>query len=288
MSEEQRAINQRISRHVPRHAWQSTVPIVVAVPPAVHQLGSGTLFQVADRQFIVTAGHVIRSAHKSGATIGVGTTTDDDLIAITGDWICTVPSEGSGEDPYDVAVYPLPSPTADRLQDMQFLRIRDVDFDDPGPRAVFTVFGYPGLWSSASRAVEDRVIVKPLEYTTYAYDGDSKGLRGYRSDLHLLLAAGPEHNTREDGSSIEFRDRSGQPARFPIGLKGMSGCSVWHVGNLDVPIERWADRPAHVVGVETGVYQSSGVITASRWAIVTTLIHKAFPELRRWIELWRP
>ena len=38
----------------------------------------------------------------------------------------------------------------------------------------------------------------------------------------------------------------------------------------------------------TGSVVTSGAITASRWVVVTTLIHSAYPDLRRSIELWTP
>jgi hypothetical protein len=284
----QESVNARIRPHIPSHAWLSTVAIVAANRPAVYQIGSGTLFQIADSHFLVTAGHVIRAANRHGKTIGLADTGSDHLIGLTGEAMCSVPREGSDSDPYDVAVLALHAAVADKLSAKRFLRIGDVSFADPGPKAVFTIFGYPGLWSKPIQGEtdEDRLIIKPLEFTTYAYDGDTTALTGYEARLHLLLAAGAEYATNQDGSVLDFRDRFGQPARLPIGLKGISGCSVWHVGDLAVPIERWADRPAAVVGVETGVYQSSGVITASRWAVVTTLIHEAFPNLRRSIEVW--
>src|SRR6266404_691507 len=67
----QARVNKRISDFIPRDAWQSTVAIVVAKRPAVHLLGTGSLFQIADRHFVVTAAHVIRLAHEYDRTIGI-------------------------------------------------------------------------------------------------------------------------------------------------------------------------------------------------------------------------
>lgn len=215
MNEQQRlqeAINRGIQTNVPSRAWESTVAIVVAHPPAVSQLGSGTLFQVADRHFLVTASHVIRLAHKHRKTIGIAATGNDNLIAVAGNWMCSTPSEGPGIDPhdpdnadaFDVAVHLLPDETVAKLRSMRFLRIGDVYFSDPGPKAVYTLFGYPGVWSEPTRTSEERLIVKPLEFTTYAYDGDVAELRGFKPQLHLLLSAGPEYLTAPDGSKMEF------------------------------------------------------------------------------------
>jgi hypothetical protein len=114
----------------------------------------------------------------------------------------------------------------DKLQGQQFLRLSDVAADDPGPKAVFMIFGFPGMWSKSTGEDDEPMSVKPLELTTYAYVGDTQRLTDYDPRLHLLLAATPQYVTARDGTPIRFRDRFGQEARFPIALKGVSGCSV--------------------------------------------------------------
>src|SRR5215203_933351 len=99
----QAAINRDIQTTVPSRAWESTVAIVVAHPPAVSQLGCGTLFQIADRHFLVTASHVVRLAHRHGKTIGITATGNDNLIAVAGNWMCSTPADGPGVDPHDPA-----------------------------------------------------------------------------------------------------------------------------------------------------------------------------------------
>lgn len=75
-----------------------------------------------------------------------------------------------------------------------------------------------------------------------------------------------------------FQDRDGQPATFPRDLRGISGCPVWAIGDLVRPVAEW--RPPRVAGVQTGAYQGSEVIRATRWVAVTTLLTEAFPNLR--------
>ena len=289
MSDEQRTINARVSAHVPTHAWDSTVAIVIATPPTVRLFGTGVLFQIADSPFLVTAGHIAHFAHTYRKTIGLGATGHERVIPIvSGGFTSSVPAQGMEDDPYDVAVYPIPPDMAEKLHRKRFLRIGDVSSDDPGPKAVFSVFGYPGVWCDPSIPAEERMDARAFEFTTYAYDGDTTTFTGYQPRLHLLLSAGTEYMTWPDGSTADFRDRKGQPVPFPRGLKGISGAGVWHVGDLAVPLDKWGACPARLVGVDTGVYHASGAITATRWAVVTTVIHKAFPDLRRSIELWMP
>ena len=74
MNEQQRLraqLNTRVSAKIPSEAWASIVPIVIANPPSVSLLGTGSLFDAAGERFVVTAAHVIRTAHGHGKTIGI-------------------------------------------------------------------------------------------------------------------------------------------------------------------------------------------------------------------------
>lgn len=96
-------------------------------------------------KFVVTAAHVILPAHEHGKTIGI--TGLNRLVATAGEWMCSSPKAATAGDPYDVAVYALPDDSMRKLQGMTFLRVSDAGFEEPGPSAVFTLFGYPGAWS---------------------------------------------------------------------------------------------------------------------------------------------
>ncbi len=63
--------------------------------------------------------------------------------------------------------------------------------------------------------------------------------------------------------------------------KELTVCSGWLAGDQRVPVRDWQRLPVGLTGVQTGVYQENGVIRATRWIAVTTVIHEAFPELRR-------
>ena len=137
-----------------------------------------------------------------------------------------------------------------------------------------------------SRGDGEKLQLKALEYVTYASSADRKQLTGFDSRYHLLLCGAAEQITLPDGSDVVFQDRSGRAATFPRDLKGISGCAVWAIGDLTLPVEDWG--PARVVGVQTGVYQESEVIRATRWVAVTTLLNETYPELRPAMQLWAP
>ena len=167
----QRSINERIAPSVPSRAWNSTVAVVVADPPELHQLGSATLFRIADAHFVVTAAHVLQRASARRKTVGISGAADHRFLALAGDWMRSSPDADGVPDHYDVAVHRLADDAVQRLSGMQFLRLSDALFDDAGPRAVYTLFGFPGVWTHPITSNADRLSVKPLEFTTYAYDG---------------------------------------------------------------------------------------------------------------------
>ncbi|MGH2436912.1 MAG: hypothetical protein ACRDFA_07960 [bacterium] len=233
----------------------------------------------------MTAAHVVQGASDAGKAVGISGGADGHFVAVAGNWVRSAPRGSGGSDRYDLAVYRLPTEAVEKLSTARFLRLSDATFDDTGARAVYTLFGFPGVWSEPITEDIERLSVKPLEFTTYAYDGSVGAMNDCEAHLHLLLSGSSEDVTAPDGSPLEFRDRLGQLARLPVGLKGVSGCGVWHIGDLDVPIDRWGERDARVAGVLTGVYQAHGAIKATRWIAVTTLINQAFPELRPVLKL---
>lgn len=276
----QRSMNTKIAPSIPGRAWDSTVAVVVADRPHVRQIGTAVLFQIADVFFVVTAAHVVQSACDANRALGISGGVDDYFVALSGHWVRSTGKGGDPADPYDVAVHRLSEDAVRRLSGARFLRLSEVDFGDPGPRAVCTLFGFPGVWSVPTSADAQPLVAKPLEFTTYTYDGAIGGLQQYEPRLHMLLSATAEDLTSPDGAPLNFQDRIGQSVRLPIGLRGISGCSVWHIGDLDVPIQLWPDRDATLVGMVSGVYQAHGAVKVTRWVAVTTLINAAFPDLQ--------
>lgn len=83
-------VNRRVGAHIPKDAWDAVVAIVVANRPALHLLGTGTLFEISDCHFVVTASHVIRAAHEHRKTIGISDAVGS-FVSVYGDWISSAP-----------------------------------------------------------------------------------------------------------------------------------------------------------------------------------------------------
>jgi hypothetical protein len=283
----QRLINDQIRPHLPEHAWHSTVAIVLVHDGAVHQFGSGVLFRVADESFVVTAGHVAKQANQHEKTLGI-TAANGTFVATPGQWLSSAPGQhGSLTDPFDVAIYALPPSAVEQLSGKTFLRFDDIDFDPKTPTSVYTLFGFPAVWSAPSTSDSNPLQLKAFQYTTTLYDRDTDSIEDYQERFHLLLDAQLEHTSCEDGSPARFHDLQGAAAPFPGMLGGISGCSVWWTGDLKVPMETWSKERSRLVAVQTGVLPTKRAIKATRWVAVSTLIHSAFPALRPAMELVR-
>jgi hypothetical protein len=284
----QRKFNEKMLAQIPLHARDCTVPIVIAHNGAIHQFGTGTLFRIADYFFLVTAGHVIKDACKHGKTLGIGASDKGSFIALTGDsQVSSAGQYGTTADPLDIALHRLPSDAVARIEQKRFLLFADIEFDEQSPTAVYMLFGFPSVWSSKSSSAAERVAYKALEYTTFRYNRDTAILKEYQERLHLLLDAELSQSTDQKGTPAAFLDFNGVVVPFPRGLGGISGCSVWRIGDLTIDISDWRIEQSRLVAVQTGVYHSERVIKATRWIAVSTLIHEAYPELRPAMRLSR-
>lgn len=279
------AVLQSMSSSIPSSVVDSTVIIVRANKPVVRQLGTGTLFRVAERSFVVTAAHVLRQAQQMDATLGISG-SDGHFIATAGQWILSggdLPNKE--DDPFDLALYSLSDDQVRRLHRQRFLRLEDVSFLQDLSRRFFVIFGFPHIWSTACDEQTESMSLKALQFATFDYEGDASGLAGFNSKHHLLLDAKDEYLYDDRGDEIRFRTNFGTRARMPNDLRGVSGCSVWSIGDLRTSIHSWRQSDAKLVGIVTGVYEARGLIKATRWVAASTLLYYAFPDLRRPIEL---
>lgn len=265
----------------------STVAIVGMRAPFVRQIGSGTLLAVADVRFFVTAAHVLVQAKEYGMTVGISGGKGGNFTALSGNWIVTSADVGSnGDDKHDVALYRLDERQLSRLDNVEFVRIADVSFARDISSGYFVVCGFPGMWSTVSDSDDTVMKSKLLQYGTYAFEGSTSGLNGYDPERHFLLQATPESMLDHNGEPTHFRTRSGHSANMPGDLAGISGCSVWMIGDFNTPVANWSKQAARIVGIETSVFTRTGAIKATRWNAVMSVLHAAYPELRRTIEMY--
>lgn len=273
---------------VPDKVIKSTVVIVAARNAVIRQLGTGTLLAVADMKFMVTAAHVIREAQNLQATVGIAGTDNDSFTALTGTCLLSTAEDWNEcDDPHDIAIYLLDSPQVSRLGNVAFVRIGDISFVSDLSKNLFILTGFPGIWSTDSTESDPTMKSKLLQYCTYTFSGSTSGLNNFSTTHHFLMEASPCQLVDQKGDFTSFRTRSGYPAYLHADLGGISGCGVWALGDLSIPVDDWVLDDCKLVGVETGVYQGCKAIKATRWNSVTTLIYNAYPSLRPVLELYQ-
>lgn len=274
-----------LAARTPPRVAAATVAIVGSRSGNIRHLGTGTLLAVADAKFIVTAAHVLLVAKELDLTVAISPALGGVFTAVTArNWMLTAASDG--DDQHDVALYQLDDRELGRLGAVDCVRIADVCFDRDLSLAYFIVCGFPGMWSTTSHSDTGDMKSRLLQYGTYPFKGHAGGLNGVDPERHILLDGTPGDLMDHNGDPTRFQTRSGHPASMPGDLAGISGCSVWRIGDFRTPVSEWNVNDARIVGVQTGVFRSAGAIKATRWNSVTTLLHNAFPDLRPTIQMY--
>lgn len=264
------SITQSINSAIPAMAWDATVNIVIVLREELHQFGTGTLLKIADDVFLVTAAHVVQIAIEQGNSLCFA--VDKNFIPIYGIWACS-----PGHTPSDVAIMRLHPEISQKLTNVSFVRLHDIDFTSDLSSGVFCLCGYPTILSTPSTAKDPTMNSQPFQYATYTYEGETNTLDNYQDKYHLLLNADGIYSSKK---STYFQDRRGTIHQFPQDLGGMSGCSVWKIGNRDKSKSKWSPSRAKIVAVQTSVYPNTKIIKATRWFAVSSVIYEAYPDLR--------
>ncbi len=244
----------------------------------LRQFGTGTLLKIADDLFLITAAHVaIRAKElRKSLCIGVGSA----FIQLHGDWCLS-----SENTPFDIAALRLPEDIANKLEDAAHVCLQDVDFATDLSKGVFCLLGYPYPLSIPSTLNHTTLNVTPFQFLTYAYEGETENLAKYQQKYHLLLSA-QGGGTDNDGKPINFADRNGVSLKFPKDLGGISGCSIWKIGEYNKPLHEWKRYRPKIVAVQTSVYSEAQIIKGTRWIAVSILLYQAFPDLQQVLRLW--
>jgi hypothetical protein len=278
------ALVRALVARTPSRIAGATVAIVGSLSRNVRHLGTGTLLAVADAKFVVTAAHVLKMAKEQDLTVAISPALGGVFTAVTArPWALT--SDSGASEHHDVALYRLDERELGRLGAVEFVRIADVCFERDLAAAYFVVCGFPGMWSTASNP-DGHMKSRLLQYGTYPFKGTTSGLGGFDPERHILLEGTPGDLLDHNGEPTRFQTRSGHPASMPGDLSGISGCSVWRIGDFRTPVSEWNINGAQIVGVQTGVFKSAGAIKATRWNSVTTLLHSACPDLRATINMY--
>ena len=260
-----RGVNERIKglltgSVIPIYATEGRVPV---------HFGTGTLFQLADQRFLVSAEHVLKEASEHGLPLFIADSGEHArLLRLRGTEI------HAEDESWDVSVWPLQEELAERLPNKRFLRLSNVLLEDRVPQGAFLFLGVPDALTSVDE--ERRTIGGSyFKYTTSLYTGSQPAISGYNPTCHMLFGLDKKGVTTLDGDRYDL----------PSSLGGISGCSVWQTWAVGTPFDAWTEDCVKVVGVQTGVYPSNKLIKATRWLAVLGILRRRFPELDRVIRL---
>jgi len=187
-------------------------------------IGSSILLRIRDRNFLITAGHIIKD-NKIGK---IGFLEDGFFHILNGRFIYTDPDMDKLSKYTDIAICELNIESKNFLtQHFNFIDGSEVNFDYiPKNAENFLLVGFP--WRKTQfNYVKQKMKVTQFKFLTDIFDDDLKGDLKKFQDQNLILA----YTQREIiNSKTGFLKKSVNP-------EGMSGCGVWHLPNIFVEDE---------------------------------------------------
>lgn len=261
---------------------KQTVALYIEHEKKIIQNGTGVLFRVADRSFIVSAAHVFDPTihHRAPLFVGLPHAGVAPMSLAGSTIIASAPTPGSNppdrdEDPYDVAVVLLPENVVDSLKEgFEFATMADVDLDDDDHiGSYYLLMGYPNMLSHAG-AQNDTGHSELFPYGTITYrDSGAQP----RNGQEFLLEWGRSATSGDDGKIIALPNP-----------RGISGCGVWRLRRPPVGPAEWSPDHARLVGIEHTWRKDECMVRCTRFRVVVELLYRELDDLRRPLSLSCP
>lgn len=228
--------------------------------------GSGVLFRIADVSLLLSCAHVLKKAKEPGAQLLIPSADRTPLVVLGGlDYRWTEDERidlGFAFLPEDVVAHIPPG--------KKFLRLSDLVLDRTERKGIYSVVGYP---LETTEKKSSNINSSPISFTSCLLD---RHLDDHIDGVTIALIY--ELNA--------IGDSSGNLARMPH-PKGISGCGIWRLADMDAPTPRnWSpENHVKLVGIEHGFVR--GAIKGSHIAELIGMIRSEFPSLRDCIDLHR-
>jgi hypothetical protein len=230
------------------------------------QHGTATLFRMGGRFFAVTASHVV-VPEKANSRLRLWLVNcHGDAVLLRGEAVVSHRPGGRDDDPADVAVVVLTTGEVEALEGCSFLCQVDIAPGDNLADDYYFWSGFPQEWAALSGPKPN---LELLTYCTQPYRGRTSGFRNFNPDWHLLLRC---------GGALEL---SGERAKMPRWLEGISGCSIWR----SYYVNGGESGSSRVVAVQTGKHLNGTVVKATRWSFVVKMLFANYPDLRPAMDL---
>ncbi|HEY1600871.1 MAG TPA: trypsin-like serine protease [Pirellulales bacterium] len=257
-------------------ATKTSVPILVEIENQVRQHGTGTLFRIGDKSFLVTAAHVVTSADAGGHPLVFGRLEGGGVFVVEDVWTITRPDRPGEKDFRDIAIMQLGHGAVEFFANHDFVRLANVDPRMPNRGDLFCVYGFPNETSTPGEFKGQKGELRPIKLHTGLYEGSTADFETYRSSHHILLNARKSNICGDSGGQFDFPER----------LNGISGCGIWRTLSAASGYQA-VDEP-NLIAVQTVFYAKARVMRGTSWHTVLSLFQMQWPELLRAAAIWLP
>jgi hypothetical protein len=228
----------RIVKTAAPNIARCTVPLFGLQDERMIVNGTGTLFSIGSRYFVLSAAHVLDFPGIHNVPYYVPSADEGEPVGLKIIQIVSSPLPKRADrdnDPFDIGVAELHADTAVRLTPYwRFARLMELDIATPPLQAYYYVLGFP-ISMTQSDSVARTSNVRALSYVTGLYDGERDSST---SGAELLLDY-PEEN----------QDTAGRLTAVP-NPKGISGCGIWRLLNPAKRMGNWVLDDVRLVGIE--------------------------------------
>lgn len=234
----------RIVRESAPRIVKCTIPLYAWIKNLVELKGTGTLFRIGDRHFVLSAAHVLDYPGIFSVPYCTSVCDEGSPLLLNMVKIVSSPLPPGADkfdidmrdaDPFDIAVAELHPDSATKLEPYwRFAQLQELDVFSPSVEGSYFVLGFPVERTSTDFAARSSD-TKALSYSTELHNG-SRDDRDKEADL---LLAYPRQNQTFGGQIV-----------IAPNPKGISGCGIWRLARQDKLIDDWHDSDVRLVGIE--------------------------------------
>jgi hypothetical protein len=245
-----------------------TVPILYDDPRVLDQIGTGTLFTIAHRYFLVTAAHLFKKTDPARFAIPSNPIRDPNPSTL-GRHDLFKPRE----DFVDIAVLELLEPTTIEKIENGWRVLTLENTAHASPLGTFALCGYP---SERARRVGTHLIGGSLitAYTERLPEIPENAEKPVHPELDLFFYY-----------DVEATGIDGKPLATPH-LGGTSGASVWEYREPDRGTLWTPERAFKIVGVQSS-FRKGNFFRAKTWSFVVEIFRKADTRLADAIDAFK-
>lgn len=269
----------RTSCECRKSIFDVTIPLYTEQDGNTLLCGTGVLLQIAEKHFIISAGHTFDARRMLDLPMWVTDGVVGNKLIPLGQ--VTIRSSETNvpyrrtDDPFDTAVCELSRETGAKIGvEKRFLRLNDVDpWDRQEPRSWYMVFGYPTELSPADEAAKS-INSHACAFATFLYCDERGAVSDYDKEVGIAL----------DFDSTTIRDDAGNPA-IPPRPHGMSGCGIWRLVEAGTDARLWTLDDIKLVAIQHTIKLEQSVLTGTRIRYALQMIYRNHVDLRAVMEM---